>query len=123
MRCGTVVVASAEYRFHFPQAFGYDPNPGELFGQTFRYRPQQPYSRADWDLILKGFVDGGVTVNSRKKTYENDETLIGAGFGVEFQYKRNLILRADWGFALDTLTNNNVTSGSNRIHFVATLLY
>ena len=119
----TVLVASAEYRFHVPQAFGYDPNPGELFGKTFRYKPQQPYSRADWDLILKGFVDAGKTINSKRKTYENDETLIGTGVGIEFQYRRNLIIRADWGFAVESLTNNNVTSGSNRIHFVATLLY
>lgn len=119
----TVVVASAEYRFHVPQAFGYDPNPGELFGQSFRFKPQQPYSRADWDLILKAFIDGGRTINSHKKTYENDETLIGTGVGVEFMYRRNLIIRADWGFAVESLTNNNVTSGSNRVHFVATLLF
>ncbi len=119
----TVVVASAEYRFHLPQAFGYDPNPGELFGKTFRFKPQQPYSRADWDLILKGFVDAGKTINSKRKTYENDETLIGTGVGVEFMYRRNLIIRADWGWAVESLTNNNVTSGSNRVHFVATLLF
>ncbi len=119
----TVLVASAEYRLHIPQLFGYDPNPGELFGKSFRFKPQQPYGRADWDLIAKGFVDAGKTINSNRKTYEHDETLLGAGMGLEFQFRRNLIIRADWGWALESLTNNNVTSGSNRIHFVATLLY
>ena len=79
----TVLVASAEYRLHVPQAFGYDPNPGELFGQPFKFKPQQPYGRADWDLIVKGFVDGGKTINSHKQSFERDETLLGAGFGFE----------------------------------------
>ena len=119
----TVLVASAEYRLHIPQLFGYDPNPGELFGKSFRFKPQQPYGRADWDLIAKGFVDAGKTINSKRKANEHDETLLGAGVGLEFQFRRNLIIRADWGVALESLTNNNVTSGSNRIHFVATLLF
>jgi hemolysin activation/secretion protein len=119
----TVIVASAEYRLHVPQALGYDPNPGMLFGETFRYRPQQPYGRADWDLILKGFVDGGKTINAKRKSYEHDETLIGAGVGAEFLFKRNFSIRLDWGWALETLENKTVTSGSNRVHFVATLLF
>ena len=119
----TVLVGSVEYRLHVPQAFGYDPNPGTLFGQTFRYKPQQPYGRADWDLILKGFVDGGATINSHRKTYENNETLWGAGIGAEFLYKRNFSVRLDYGWALETLKDNSVTSGSSRVHFVATLLF
>jgi hemolysin activation/secretion protein len=118
----TVVVASAEYRFHLPQALAYDPNPGELWGKPFRYRPQQPYGRADWDLILKGFFDIGRTVNNDRKSFESDETLIGTGVGIEFLYRRNLTLRLDWGFVLDEI-EGRAEVGDNRLHFVGTILF
>jgi hemolysin activation/secretion protein len=121
----TVLVGSAEYRLHIPQAFGYDPNPGTLFGDQFRWKPQAPYGRADWDLVARGFIDTGKTINSHRESYERDETLTGAGFGFEFLYKRNLSVRADFGWALhDAETGDKaVTSGSSRLHFVATLLF
>lgn len=118
----TVIVGSAEYRLHIPQAFGYDPVPGQLFGEPFRYKPQQPYGRADWDLIAKGFVDVGRAMNSDRKSYEEDNTLIGAGVGLEFSYKRTFSFRVDWGIALEEI-ENNVSSGSSQVHFVATLLF
>jgi hemolysin activation/secretion protein len=121
----TVIVGSAEYRLHVPQAFGYDPNPGTLFGESFRYKPQQPYGRADWDLIARGFVDAGRTINSKKQAFERDESLVGAGFGFEFLFKRNLSIRADFGWALKDVETGDkaVTSGSSRVHFVATILF
>ena len=106
----TVIVGSVEYRLHVPQAFGYDPNPGTLFGETFRYQPQQPYGRADWDLILKGFVDGGATINSHKKSYENDETLWGTGFGAEFLYKRNFSVRRTHGWGIAQSGTSRITA-------------
>lgn len=118
----TVIVASAEYRFHLPQALGIDPNPGEFWGKPFRSRPQQPYGRADWDLVLKGFFDIGRTINSDRKSFESDETLIGAGVGVEFLFRRNLTLRLDWGFVLDEI-ENKADAGDNRLHFVGTILF
>jgi hemolysin activation/secretion protein len=118
----TVVLGSAEYRFHLPQALGFEAQPGSLFGQSFRYKPQQPYGRADWDLILKGFVDAGRAISSKNTSFETDENLVGAGFGIEFQFKRNLTIRADFGWALESI-ENRVKSGDNRVHFVATLLF
>lgn len=118
----TVVVGSAEYRLHVPQALGYDSNPGTLFGESFRYKPQSPYGRADWDLILRGFLDAGRTLNSNRKTFERDETLVGTGVGAEIVFKRNLSIRLDWGVALEGI-RNEVKSGSNRFHFVATLMF
>ncbi len=118
----SVVVFSAEYRFHLPQALGIDPNAGELFGQTFRYKPQQPYGRADWDLVLKAFLDVGRAVNSDRETFERDNTLIGTGVGVDFSFKRNFSLRIDWGVALEEI-ENTVSAGSNRFHIVGTVLF
>ena len=124
-------VGSAEYRFHVPRAFGVETDPGKtpFFGQPFRWRPQQAYGQADWDLILRAFTDVGRAINSRRESVERDETLWGAGLGAELQIMRNFSVRVDWGVALqnaktDNSADPNVTTvGSNRFHIVATLLF
>ena len=120
----TVLIGSVEYRLHFPRAFGYrDPNESETFmGRPFRVVPQQPYGHADWDLIGRVFFDIGRTMNADRFSFEQNHTLYGAGVGVELVFKRNVNLRLDWGFALDGI-DGEVNSGSNRVHFVATILY
>lgn len=118
-----VIIARFEYRYHVPRAFAIDPEPEELFGEPFRTAPQYVYGRPDWDLILKGFFDvARVTLNDRL-SFEKNETLIGAGIGAEFIFKRNFNVRLDWGFALDDVTTARVDSGSNRLHVVATILF
>ena len=94
-----------------------------MFGEPFRTSPQYVYGHPDWDLILKGFVDIGHSIISEPFSFEDDETLIGAGIGVELLYRRNLNVRLDWGFALDDLEAGDVNSGSNRLHLVATILF
>lgn len=127
----TVYLASAEYRFHLPRILRpYDtfegedaPRPREFLGSPFRVRPDQMFSRPDWDLIFRGFVDVGRAENSNRQSIERDQTLVGAGIGLELLVRRNLSVRVDWGFALDSLTTDTETvdSGDNRLHFVATI--
>lgn len=119
----SVVIASAEYRYHLPRAMKIQPEPRELFGEPFRSAPQFVYGSPDWDLVLKGFVDFGATDNSDRLNFEVNETLIGIGVGVDFLYKRNLNVRVDWGFAMEELESVDVNSGSNRLHVVATILF
>ncbi len=119
----TTLIGSLEYRYHVPRAFAINPEPGQMFGQPFRYAPQYVYGYPDWDLILKGFFDIGHGIISDPLSFESDETLIGAGIGIELLWKRNLNIRIDWGFALDDLEGSGVHSGSNRLHFVATILF
>lgn len=134
----TVLIGSAEYRLHVPRLFvgpeaEDSPNryaPGHLFGKEFglfgsqfRYVPQHPYGTADWDLVLKAFIDGGRAITSERLFFETDNSLVGAGVGLEFLYKRNLNLRVDWGFVLKEIEDRDVNEGSNRVHFVATFLY
>jgi len=119
----SVIIGSAEYRYHIPRAFGIESEPRQLFGQPFRYAPQYVYGRPDWDLILKAFIDAGRTINSDRLSFEHDETLVGVGIGAELQFKRNLNVRVDWGFALEDLKSANVQAGDNRVHFVATILF
>lgn len=126
-----VIIGSAEYRFHIPRIFGIsDPGyfrdkPMGLFGPNFRWTPQSDYGVADWDLIARGFIDGARTVNNNKLVGENDLTLIGTGVGIELQWKRNVSLRLDWGFALHDVNDNGQTTevGDNRVHFSMTVLY
>lgn len=117
------IIGSLEYRFHLPRAFSLQPEPDTLFGQPFRTAPQSVYGRPDWDLILRGFVDIGHTSVNRPLFFESDETLVGAGVGFEFVYRRNLNLRLDWGVALNGLDTRDVDAGSSRLHFLTRFLY
>jgi hemolysin activation/secretion protein len=119
----SVVIGTFEYRYHVPRAFAIEPEPRELFGRAFRHAPQQVYGRPDWDLILRAFIDAAATNISNPFSFESDETLIGVGVGIEFQYRRNLNVRLDWGFALEDVRGGLVKDGSNRLHFVATILF
>jgi hemolysin activation/secretion protein len=119
----TMVVGTIEYRYHVPRAFEIETEPGELFGKPFRKAPQYVYGMPDWDLVLKGFLDVGRVVNSDRLSFEQDETLIGAGVGVDFLYRRNLTVRLDWGFVLEEMEDRDVNSGSNRLHLVVTVLF
>jgi hemolysin activation/secretion protein len=132
-------IGTAEYRFHIPRAFPvfdnetmgaeYEGGPRQqsLFGQPFRFQPDQDYGITDWDLIARAFLDVGRTVINKPLSFEKDQTLVGGGLGLEFQLQRNVIIRADWGVALeglrDFLGNPIVRSGSSRLHFIATLSY
>lgn len=118
----TVLVGTAEYRLHFPQLLGIESDPGDLFGRPFRTRPQFAYGTTDWDLIFRGFIDAGVAYTSQPFSFEQDDTLVGAGVGVEFQLFHNFNVRVDWGFALREVPGQ-VNSGSNRLYFVGTLTF
>lgn len=119
----SVIIGTLEYRFHVPRALSIQPEPSRVLGRDFRVRPQQQYGRPDWDLVLRAFVDAGHVVNSDREDYEKDESLVGAGFGAELLLYQNVSVRMDWGMALDDVENQNVKAGSNRFHFVFTLLF
>jgi hemolysin activation/secretion protein len=116
----TVYVASAEYRYHLPRTWS-PREAGSAFGRPFRWAPDRPGAWPDWDLILKGFFDIGRAENSDRLSFEEDETLAGAGVGVEVQLWRNVNLRLDWGVALKDA--RDVDAGESRLHFVGTLLW
>jgi outer membrane protein assembly factor BamA len=119
--------ATAEYRLHIPRLYSISAQPGELFNSPFRWRPQEAMGITDWDLIFRTFIDAAHITNNDKKVFESDADLIGAGIGLEFQMKRNLFIRADWGFVLrgttDASGNTTSSSGDNRLHFSATIAY
>lgn len=119
-----VMIASAEYRMHIPRMFGITSEPGKgIFGESFRWKPQEPYGLADWDLIFRAFIDAGRVVQNNKQAFETNATLIGAGAGLELQIRRNVYIRGDWGVALRALPTQNVKTGDSRLHFMLTLLF
>jgi hemolysin activation/secretion protein len=69
------------------------------------------------------FIDAGRVFQSDRLSFEQDDSLLGVGIGFDFIYKRNLNLRVDWGFALEALDSGPVNEGSNRLQFVATILF
>jgi len=94
-----VYLATAEYRFHIPRALPIKRRPTNLpMIGDFRVAPQQVYGRPDWDLVLRLFVDAGKSVRNRRSLgdSESDQTLVGAGVGLEFVYKGNSRARVDW---------------------------
>lgn len=119
----SVYIASAEYRFHLPKSYGYSDDSGTLFGSPFRWRPQEPFGEADWDLVFKAFVDAGRTENTERLAFEFNETLIGAGVGVDFNFRRRFTARVDWGFAMRDTENGQSEAGDNEVHFSFTALF
>ncbi len=96
----SAVQVTGEYRFHWPRTFAPDPEPGELFGETFRTSRQFVYGRPDWDLVPLAFVDATWLFQTGNQVFELDNTLVSAGVGLEFVLKQNVRARIDWGFAL-----------------------
>jgi hemolysin activation/secretion protein len=132
-----VIIASAEYRFHIPNYLSVG-TPGKLgnidmpawAGKDFRWTPQQAFGRADWDVVLKAFVDYASVGQNEIQPGESNDTLLGTGLGVDIRIKRNLDLRIDWGIALldagPTATEGDppqVEAGDNEWYVLLTLSY
>ncbi len=121
----SLIVATAEYRFHLPRILPIQSDPSKtpfLWDKNFRMSPQQIYGRPDWDLILRAFVDVAGGQFASAESFEHKTAMVGTGLGVEFQYKSNFNLRVDWGAAL-TPVQDEVQAGSNRFHISSTILY
>ncbi|MCH2139531.1 MAG: hypothetical protein MK100_00680 [Phycisphaerales bacterium] len=114
---------SAEYRFHVPRIFDIQPEPGVLFGESFRSAPQHVYGRPDWDLALLGFVDYSWLTQNDAFFFESDQTMLSAGIGLELLLKRNMSVRLDWGWALRSLQGGLYDSGHNRLYVQASLSF
>jgi hemolysin activation/secretion protein len=124
------LIFTGEYRFHVPNALPRAAKPGWFAGRDFRYAPTEAFGRADWDLILRGFVDVGWFGYSHRNVGagERNDTLVGAGLGVEVQVpvnKINMNARLDWGVPLQGIQTGGqkVDVGDSRLHFVLTISF
>lgn len=117
-----LLLFTAEYRLHIPALFAPQDKAGsDFFGNEFRWVPQGFRGPTDWDLIARAFCDVGYTGLADKLTFENDETMISAGVGLELQVRRNVNVRVDVGFPFND--TDRTDSGDPKIHFAATLLW
>lgn len=119
-------IFTAEYRFHVPRIFKpKKPTRLPVFNTPFRWAPQTVYGRPDWDLVLRGFYDVGRVTNVSRQVFETDQTLSGAGVGVELRFKHHVTVRCDYAVALDDVATatRRVNSGNNRIHTVVTISF
>ena len=117
------ILAKAEYRYHIPRAFAINPEPMEIFGGAFRAAPQHVYGRTDWDLMLCAFFDYGLLMQSSPQFFESNETLMGAGVGLEFLFRTNFRFRLDWGFPLKDLPAAGVEVGDERLYVSGTFTF
>ncbi len=120
------IIGTVEYRFHLGKAIPVSSETTNLFGSTFRNARTRPYGSADWDLIFSGFVDIGRVTVQDAFFFENDETLVGVGVGIEAQFKRNLTLRLNYGTAMTRIgtgTSTVTDVGDSRLHFTATVVF
>lgn len=124
----TVLLGRAEYRLHIPRLFHVRQKAIKVpIVGRFRYAPQYIYTQPDWDLIARAFVDvGNTSVVQPIPNVEVNNTLVGAGLGLELRLFRNIDARVDWGHALHDVNDNlqnQVSAGHNQYHFEVTLLY
>lgn len=100
----TVFLGTAEYRFHIPRSLPIRRRPVELpWVGDFRIAPQQVYGRPDWDLIFRAFIDAGKSIRNNGQlatATELNQSLVGAGVGLEFIFRGNLRARVDWAHGI-----------------------
>ncbi len=120
------LIGTLEYRLHVPQLFPASDEPARVLGKPFRFAPTSG-GAADWNLILRGFVDAAVVHSIDKLSFESDQTLLSAGIGAELRLRTHVTVRADWGFALRDADSgggdDRVTAGSSRVHLLFTVTY
>jgi hypothetical protein len=100
----SVYLGTFEYRFHLPRSLPVRRRPVDLpWVGDFRIAPQQVYGRPDWDLVFRAFVDAGKSIRNDRALAtgtEIDQTLVGAGVGVELVFRNNLRVRVDWAHGI-----------------------
>lgn len=120
------IMGSVEYRFHLGRSLPASSDAGTLFGQPFRSARSRPYGSADWDVIFKGFLDAAFVSPNDAPFFENSETLVGIGVGIETRLKQNLTLRLDYGMAFTNIgegLSQTTNVGDTRLHFSAQLVF
>ena len=116
-------VFRAEYLFHLPPFFNPSPHcKTTLFGKQFRKVPEYPGGRADWDFILRMFVDGARSVdNDAFPVLEENSTLLSTGLGAEIDLWQNFMIRCDWGITLQEAVKTDM--GHSIVYLNSTIAY
>ena len=90
----------------------------------FRLTRQQVYGFPDWDLVLLAFFDYGRAIQAGNVVGETNDTLMGAGPGVELRLFDNLVISFAYGVALHDVRGGLIAKeGSHEFHFSGSLIY
>jgi hemolysin activation/secretion protein len=124
------VIGSIEYRLHLARLLDPGAEPIELpvLG-PFQVWPRTVFTRPDWDLVLKAFVDGARTYETRTdepsivNATEDRESLLAYGVGVEVQFMRYLRAGVDIAWPRSKLSDDSTGSDDPEIHAVATFMF
>lgn len=119
-------LAAAEYRLHVPCLLGCGPGQ-EYSCDNCNKCHSQPCTCDDcfWDVIVSAYMDYGWVHNNHALSFEREETLWGAGIGLEFVWSRHFVVRGDWAWALhDASAGETFTEvGDSRGYLSVTLMY
>jgi len=126
----SAAIGSAEYRLHLARLLDPGGEPIELpvIG-PFHAFPRTVFARPDWDLILKAFVDGGLTYQedgddpSAVVANEEDESLFAVGLGAELQFMRYLRAGVDVAWPRSQLEDGSRGGDSPELHVVVTVMF
>ncbi len=129
-----MVVGSAEYTLNIPYLLDpeseVDPTrKREDNFEGFKFTPTNDYTRPDWNLALRGFLDYGWVERNDLISGDTQANMLGAGVGAEISILDGYRFRIDYAYALRDLASNiagqppRAESGENRVHFLLTVSY
>lgn len=102
---------------------------GESRATKFQLRPGTAGAGADWDFMIRTFLDYGQVFNNRiVSSVEQNRTLMSTGVGIELQLFKPIFatIRADYGYVLQSQTRllaDPVNAGDNRLHISVTIAW
>ncbi|MFZ4643799.1 MAG: ShlB/FhaC/HecB family hemolysin secretion/activation protein [Phycisphaerales bacterium] len=122
----SALVGTVEYRMHLPRMFA-ATTPTSKFpfvDRPFRWAPDSSNGASpDWDLVLSTFFDGGTISNSNAFEFEVNTPMYSAGVGLDLSILDNISIGVDWAWALNSIDQLDVQSGSSQFWFSASFVY
>lgn len=120
----SAAIGSIEYRLHLARLLDPGGEPVEVpFVGPVQVRPTHVFARPDWDLVLRGFLDGGRTWVTDAGIEERDETLASYGVGIELQLLRYLRAGVDVAWPRSDLSSGTQAGDDPELHFVVTVMF
>ena len=122
----SAMVGTVEYRMHLPRMFAPATATGTFpfINRPFRWAPDSSNGASpDWDLVLSAFFDGGTITNNDSYAFEVNTPMSSAGVGLDLSILDNFTVGVDWAWALNSVDQLDVQSGSSQFWFSASIVY
>ena len=119
-------VGTVEYRMHLPRMFSATTPTGKFpfVDRPFRWAPDSGTGASpDWDLVLSTFFDGGSMKSNDSYDFEVNTPMTSAGVGLDLTILDNFSVGVDWAWALNSIEQLDIQSGSSQFWFSASIVY